>query len=112
MPKKPHKISSFLRSEICELFKRARTRVRYSGVRILTVPAAQKPGRILIVTPRASGNSPTRNRFKRRIRELFRELNLSDFQINFVVIVNKDGVSLPFAKLRQLLLSVIQKPHD
>lgn len=106
MPQVTHKISSFSRSEICELFKRARIRVRYSGVRILTAQKSQEFGRILIVTPRSSGNAPTRNLFKRRVRSVFCELHLATSSFDYIIITDKRGVSLSFAKLRQLLCSV------
>jgi len=103
------KISSFLRSEISQLFKRARIRVRFSGVRILTASTSSSRGRILIVTPRACGNAPQRNLFRRRIRAIFREHKLFEYSKDFVIITDKRGASLPFSKLCQLLLSAAEK---
>jgi ribonuclease P protein component len=103
--KKPvSKISSFTRTEITQLFKKARISVRCTGLRILAAPTNNTCGRILIVTPKASGNAPKRNLFRRRIRAFFREHNLGQYSKDFVVIVNKRGIDLPFSKLGQLLL--------
>lgn len=109
MPGTPKKISSFLQSEIDALFKQARVKVRYAGVRILTAPSKKPSGRILIITPKSSGNSPERNLFRRRIRALFREKKLFERSKDFVVITDKRGISLPFSKLGQLLLRAAQE---
>lgn len=51
------KISSFLQEEIDQLFKQARLRIRYCGVRVLTASTSATCARILIVTPKACGNA-------------------------------------------------------
>lgn len=104
------KMSSFLRSEISQLFKRARLRVRFSGVRILTAASDKPCGRILIVTPRAAGHSPKRNLFRRRVRHVFREHNLAASAKDFVIITDKRGIDLSFSKLVQLLIQAAQEP--
>lgn len=109
MPEMPlKKISSFFQSEIDQLFKKAKVKVRYSGVRVLVAPAQGSFGRILIVTPKKCGNAPQRNLFKRRVRALFRENRLSEHHKDFVVIVDKRGIAIPFSKLRHLLLCAAQ----
>ena len=113
MQKKLHEngISTFSQSEIAQLFKIAKIKVRYSGVRILTAPASQTlAGRILIITPKASGSAPERNLFKRRVRSIFRENNLANSGKDFVIITDKRGIALSFIKLCQLLVSAAQSP--
>jgi len=109
MPNTFKKISSFKKSEISELFKRARVAIRCSGIRILTAQSKNKAGRILIVTPRTCGNSPQRNLFRRRIKAIFRENNLATHSKDFVIIVDKRGIATPFDKLRRLLLCAISE---
>lgn len=106
------KISSFSRSEIAQLFKKARVVVRCTGLRILVAQTEQSIGRVLIVTPKASGTAPERNLFKRRIRAIFREHNLCQYSKDLVVICNKRGVDLPFSKLLQLLVLVAKGTSD
>ena len=112
MPKSLDKngISTFSQSEITQLFNVAKIKVRYSGVRILTAPASQTSGRILIITPKACGSSPERNLFKRRVRSIFRENNLATSSRDFVIITDKRGTGLSFIKLCQLLVSAAQSP--
>lgn len=107
MPNTFKKISTFKRSEITDLFDRARVAMRCSGVRILKAQSKQKPSKILVVTPRASGNSPQRNLFRRRIKAIFRENNLSERGIDLVVIVNKRGIETSFGKLQKLILCTV-----
>lgn len=107
-----NKISSFLQEEINQLFKQARLRIRYCGVRVLTAPTDAAHARILIVTPKTCGNAPERNLFKRRIRSIFREEGFTASQKNFVVITDKQGVKLSYSQLKQILFSALQNSND
>ena len=97
-------ISSFTQSDISTLLKTARVKARIPGLRILTAsPALAEHGRILIITPRKSGNAPQRNLIRRRLKSIFIEDHLYNKKIDFVVIVRSEGIKTPFAALRKLL---------
>ncbi|MCF7900299.1 ribonuclease P protein component [Candidatus Babeliales bacterium] len=102
------KLSSFSRTEISDAFKRARLKVRYSGLKLLVAPSDRGHGKLLIVTPRRSGNSPQRNLFRRRMKALFRENNLSKHSITLIALVDRNGIELSFKKLEQLVLSCFE----
>lgn len=97
-------ISSFRQSEIAELLKHARVKVRIPGLRILTAPSLLPDyGRVLIITPRRSGNAPQRNLIRRRIKALFVEDNLFRSGFDFVVIVRREAIDTEFKVLKKLL---------
>ena len=103
------KISSFSRTEISDAFKRARLKVRYSGLKLLLAPSDAEHGKLLLITPRRSGNSPQRNLFRRRLKSIFREHNLADQKIVLIAIVDRNGIGLSFKKLEQLILGCLEK---
>jgi ribonuclease P protein component len=106
------KISSFSRTEISNAFKRSRLKVRYSGLKLLVAPSDAEHGKLLIVTPRRSGNSPQRNLFRRRMKSLFRENNLADKKIVLIALVDRNGIELSFKKLEQLVLGCLSSPSS
>ena len=63
-----------------------------------------------IVASKKVGNSVERNRAKRRIRALFRDLHLQDFcpTGRVVMIAKKTLIKAPFPELRKLLLKGIK----
>ncbi len=100
-------VSSFTRSEIADLFKRARVALRYTGIRFLKAKSILPQGRLLIVTPRACGNAPERNLIRRRVKDIFRTQNLGAFGFDIVMIVSKDGIATPFETLKTLLAQAV-----
>ncbi|HLJ30979.1 MAG TPA: ribonuclease P protein component, partial [Candidatus Babeliales bacterium] len=80
--------------------------VRNQFCTILVAPR-QNPeyARILIVLARAVGNAPERNLLRRRIKAIFYEEKLFAGNVDYVVIVYKKMVTLPFDQLRILLVS-------
>ncbi len=104
MCKNAKKISSFSRLEISELFKTVRPRIKCSGLRILTGQiSSDRPGKILIVTSRKTGNAPERNLFRRRLKAIFREHKFYKKNILFLVIATKEGVQNSFTKILHLM---------
>ncbi len=98
------KISSFTQSEITKLLKEAKVAVRIPGLRILTAPASlPSQGRVLIITPRRSGNAPQRNLIRRRIKSIFIEDGLSTKNLDFVVVVRREAIETGFGTLKKLL---------
>ena len=110
MPGIAGKISKFTKSEIDYLFQHARRIVRNQFCTILVAPR-QNPeyARILIVLARAVGNAPERNLIRRRIKAIFYEEKLFASNVDYVVIVYKKMVTLPFDQLKALLLTVSQQ---
>lgn len=103
------KISSFSRTEISDAFKQARLKVRYSGLKLLVAPSDQKHGKLLLITPRRSGNAPTRNLFRRRMKAIFKENNLLEKNVVLIAIVDSNGIALSFKKLQQLVLGCFEE---
>ena len=64
-------MSSFKKSEIRMLFKTARTVYHQNGLTIKQAPKNGEHARILIVTPRKSGNAPERNLIRTKIKKYF-----------------------------------------
>lgn len=100
-------LSSFTQAEIQALFKKARMKVRTSEIRILTAPAQGESGRVLIVTPRKSGTAPVRNRFRRRVRAIFREGRIFEKKVDFIIIANKKTCCLSFKKIHECILKAL-----
>lgn len=87
------------------LFKNSIPCLQVSGLRILAAPT-DKQGKILFIIPAKSGNAVHRNLFKRRVKSLFRENKLYLLSYDFVIIVYKKGLELPFSTLEKLFLSL------
>jgi ribonuclease P protein component len=105
MPRLTKKISSFTQSEITKLLSTARVKGRIPGLRILTASSSLSSdhGRVLIITPRRSGNAPQRNLIRRRIKSIFIEDELSKMNIDIVVIVRREAIDISFGELKKLL---------
>lgn len=110
MPGIAGKISKFTKREVDYLFQHARRIVRNQFCTILVAPR-QNPeyARILIVLARAVGNAPERNLIRRRIKAIFYEEKLYTGNVDYVIIVYKKMVTLPFDQLKTLLLTVSQQ---
>ena len=87
------------------MFKNAQKRAHVPGLRILISPALKHFGRVLIVTPRKSGNSPERNTIRRRIKSLFITERLYEKMLDVIVLVDKEGIATSFEKLKELLFT-------
>ena len=102
----PKKISSFSKIEVARLFKQAVVKVRYPGVRILMTPLLQDEphAKLLLVVPKRTGTAPERNRIKRRLRVIFKNEGLFSGTHHLTVIVDNRVLSIPFEKLKALVL--------
>jgi len=89
---------------IDELFKKARRVIAHPGLHILIAPKTAEFGRILIIASRKTGNAPERNKIRRRLKSIFYEERLYEKGLDCIVIVKKDGIAIPFAGLKDLLL--------
>jgi ribonuclease P protein component len=102
-------ISSFKPSEVSALFSQARAGYKSAGLTILYAPAQADHGRILIITPRRTGNSPQRNRIRRQCKAIFYQEKLYTRGLDCAVIVRSGALEYSFDTLKQILVNAIQK---
>lgn len=101
-------LSRFSKQEINKLLKSARRVLKHPGFDILIAPALSKHGRILVITPRKVGNAIKRNRFRRRLKEIFRKEKFFETGYDWVIIAQQEGVSLSYDELTVILLDAKQ----
>lgn len=109
MPRLGKSISSFTKKEVKLFFDTSKVKARIPGLRILVAPAQQSRGRILIITPRRSGNSPQRHLIRRRCKAIFLEEKLYTRPFDCAVIVRSEGIAASFEELKKLLLCAFQR---
>lgn len=102
-------MSSFKTSEIRLLFKTAHTVYHHRGLTIKQAPKTLNHGRILIVTPKKSGNAPQRNLIRRRLKNIFYLEQLFHGPYDWIIIVSHDAIALPFDSLKETLMSFSNK---
>lgn len=103
----PRLLSSFTKNEVDNAFKTAKYRIRTEWIDIVISPKTKDFGRVLVVTSRKIGNSPKRNKFRRRIKAFFYEEQLFNSPFDFIIIAKKGAVDLPFIQLKDLIISAI-----
>ena len=112
MPSMGRKITQFTKKEIDYLFTHARRVLKNSAFTLLFSPRQLDFGRVLIVTSRAVGNAPERNKIRRRIKSLFYEEKLFEAPFDCAVIVYKKAKELSFEQLKEIILNVYRKEQD
>jgi ribonuclease P protein component len=96
-------LSRFTKKEIDAFFTHARRVVQHPGLYILVAPQQKTYGRILVITSRKVGNSPTRNKIRRQLKAIFYESRYYERGLDCVIVIKKEGTLLPFTTLQQLL---------
>jgi len=109
MAKISKEISKFTEKEVALLFRKAKPLLRHKCFDILCAPAAKDFGRVLVVTPKRIGKANKRNLARRRIKAIFYQENLYKNRLDCIVIIKKEGINLPFAKLRELIVNAYSK---
>jgi len=71
-------------------------------IKMATVP--QERGHLIVITPRAVGNAPQRNRIRRRIKAIFHEHKLLQKDTVWLFFIKKEGISLEFSDLLKIVL--------
>lgn len=66
-------------------------------------------GHLLIVAPRKMGNAPQRNLFKRRIKAIYHEQQLSSCGFDIGIFGKPGAATVPFAQLSAILTSLCKK---
>ncbi len=108
MPGIARRISLFIQQEIRSLIRSGRLVSRQPGLDIRVALALHPVGRILIITPRASGNSPERNLIRRRFKALFYQEKLYESGFDVVIFCKKESTKLSYDQLKTTLISALQ----
>ncbi len=106
-------------SELRRLRKRAQflnaatgQRAGRAGFSLQAIAVAEPEAGVGLTVTKKTGNSPERNRIKRRLRAAVRACG-PDFhaQHDYVLVGRRDALSLPFSKIVSDLSSAIAKVH-
>jgi ribonuclease P protein component len=98
----------FSRTEIRNFFSSARCILKTTELTFLTAPSPHSHGRLLVVTPRAVGTAPQRNKIRRRLKALFYENNLLAGQQDYAIIVRQKATQLSFSELSSMILTALK----
>lgn len=89
--------------EVRHVFQSTKLKKKIQGLELFLAPSLLTIGRILVVTPRKSGNAPQRNLIRRRLKSIFYELGYTKKPVNCIIIVRKEGIDLSFARLKEIM---------
>lgn len=103
-------ISSFTQQEIQDLFKTTRLVHHQLPMLIRIGPAQKKVGRLLVVTPKAVGSAPIRNKLRRRLKSLFYQEKLYALGKDCIVLARQGAGELTYEQLRDLLRNTLSGP--
>lgn len=103
-----HAMTTFGPHEVDTLFKATIVRYKIQGLEIRLAPKFLLLGRLLVITPRACGNAPKRNRIRRRIKSLFYENKFYDQPYDWIVMVRKASIDLNFDQLKEIMAQALQ----
>ena len=104
MPYIARNLSKFSSAEVKKAFDTAILRKNQDGLHLVVSPRQKEFGRILVITPRKSGNSPARNRIRRQLKALFYQEKLYEQPYDILVLVSKDGIRKSSDELKVILL--------
>ena len=86
--KAPKDLSRFTKKEINAVFEAAFSVHKDHFITILAArPSIKEYGRILLITPRKSGNAPKRNQIRRQIKSIVREKELFEKKQDTIFII-------------------------
>lgn len=109
MPRLGKSLSLFTKKEVSLFFETSKIKARIPGLRVLMAPAQKEHGRILIITPRRSGNSVERHLIRRRLKAIFLTERLYTQGFDCGIIVRSEGIATSFEELKKLLLCAFQR---
>jgi ribonuclease P protein component len=104
-----HSISSFTKKEVDKIFKLTGSRIRTEWFDILFAPKSNEYAKILVITSRKVGNSPKRNKLRRRLKSIFFNEKLFNAQYDCIMIAKIGSVNLTFQELKDILISIYKK---
>lgn len=102
-----HAMTTFGQHEVDALFKATIARYKIQGLEIRLAPHFLPLARLLIITPRACGNAPKRNRIRRRLKSIFYEHKYYEQPYDWIVMVRKEGIDLGFDQLKNIMAQVL-----
>jgi ribonuclease P protein component len=96
---------SFQQKEIDAAFKNSKPKGSIAGLKLLISQPSSKPqhGKLLIITPKASGKANQRNLLRRRIKSIYYEEKLYTKPIIAILLVYKEAPKLSFEELKNFL---------
>lgn len=108
------KLFSFTNKEVAFFFANARILTSQRGLKLytlkqLTTLENASFGKILIITPRKSGNAIQRNLFRRRVKAIFYEDELYKTTKTFALYAYKDGIALSHSEIKAFLHAHVSK---
>lgn len=98
------KISQFSKKEIDYAFEHAARLVKTRSIVILCSPAQRSHGRILVIASRKVGKAVGRNKFKRRLKNIFYQEKMYECDYDFICIAKAGALELSFESLQKLLV--------
>ena len=102
-----HAMTTFGQHEVDALFKATIARYKIQGLDLRLAPKFLPLARLLIITPRACGNAPKRNRIRRRLKSIFYEQKYYELPYDWIVMVRKEGIDLDFDQLKEISAQVL-----
>ncbi len=108
MPSIARHITQWTKKEIDTAFRASTRRYQSPLFDIRIAPRQHEIGRVLIITPRASGNAPERNVFKRRVKSIFYTEKLYELPFDWIVLTKKSTVC--YETIKKAFLDVAEKP--
>lgn len=109
MPQNVRALSQYSTFEVRNVFATGRLAFKNSGMTVLYATRVKDFGRILVVTSRKVGNSPARNRIRRRLKALFYEEQWHLLPYDFVFIIRTPATEYSFEKLKSLCTGFITR---
>lgn len=103
------KLTKFKESEVRSHFRSSKIVVKNLGLEFFLAPSSHPHGRVLVVTPKKSGSSVERNLVRRRIKSIFRECGYYKFNVDWLIIIRKDAIHMPFENLKTEMRNVFEK---
>lgn len=101
---------SFAKSEVDAAFTASGPIGYVTGIKLIGCPApeGQAYGKLLIITPRASGKAHDRNLMRRRMKAIFYQEKLYETPRIWIALCNKRSQGLAFEKLQAFMLKYMK----
>jgi ribonuclease P protein component len=97
-------LSKFSKSEVQKAFQDARCRYKSPAITVLSSPKQHELAHILVVTPRAVGTAPERNKLRRQLKAIFYEEKLYSQPMDLLIILKKGAVRFDFDQLKRIIM--------